>query len=86
MTLSTLAWRALRRLSFVGSRGSSMSRLALRVPRLRVGRPAFGETVFVGGWGTGVVRRLEDRTPFRSAMFAIPGWKDRRASEAGTCE
>jgi hypothetical protein len=44
-----------------------MSRLALRNP-LRAARPACGVFTLDGGCGVGVLRRLADRTPLRSAM------------------
>jgi 2-polyprenyl-3-methyl-5-hydroxy-6-metoxy-1,4-benzoquinol methylase len=64
----TLACRALRRVGFCASNSGSMSRLALRIPLLRAARPACGVFILDGGCGVGVLRRLADRTPLRSAM------------------
>jgi hypothetical protein len=47
-----------------------MSRLALRMP-LRVARPGCGVFALVGGCGVGVLRRLAERTPLRSAMVSL---------------
>lgn len=67
--LSTLAWRALRRAGLAGSR---TSRLALLTRLGRVASPAGGEVAvaLTGDCGAGVMRRLDDRTPLRSAMAA----------------
>ena len=72
-TLSTLAWRALRRICLAGSMGASTSRLALRDALGRVVRRACGVVALGGGCGAGVMRRLDERMPLRSAMIVVRG-------------
>lgn len=63
-----LAWRVLRRGGLCAWRFGVRSRLALRCALVRDARPGCGVFTVDGGCGVGVLRRLEARTPLRSAM------------------
>jgi hypothetical protein len=64
-----LACRVLRRVGFCTSTTALRSRLALRIPLARDARPACGVFTLDGDCGVGVLRRLADRTPLRSAIL-----------------
>lgn len=69
---ATLACRALRRVGFCTTR-VILSQLVLRNALVRDGRAAAGEFGLDGGCGVGVLRRLADRTPLRTAIVLPAG-------------
>ena len=68
VTVVTLACRVLRRMGLSDSTTGLRSRLSLRMPLVRDARPGLGVVDLDGGCGVGVLRRLADRTPLRSAI------------------